>query len=66
VSTEDRFGELQTQAHFGVGAGRRAPTATATALHLPEEGLEDVADAALESEPAGAGAPNTPSGPKRS
>ena len=55
---EDRLGELEVEAHLGVGTRRRASAPAAGAPHLPEERLEDVADAALEAEtaPSGLGA----------
>ena len=56
AAAEDGLGELELEAHLGVGARLGAPPAAAAApAHLAEERLEDVAQAALEAEAAHAG-----------
>ncbi len=69
AAAEDGLGEFQADPHLGVGTRRRTAAPTAAAGHLAEEGLEDVAQPALEAESAGPPppwSPKTPSGPKRS
>ena len=53
AAAEDGLGEVQRQSDLRVRAGLGAPaTEASAAAHLPEEGLEDVAQAALEAEAA--------------
>ena len=50
AAAEHGLGELEPEPYLGVGADLGAAPAAAGSAHLPEERLEDVAQAALEAE----------------